>query len=151
MCPCTSRRTSRVHRNLEHTSVPQTEKLFREAKVSDEATKALTHFSWDERNRAEATASLGTSGYCSCRDVQLRCLNGCELLEVEGTPKQREEDVDRSEHRGRSLGNAHCIQISESDISHAGKDFRARLTSLGWCAEVSQSGSSSCTDKQGSL
>ena len=39
-CPCAN---ERVHRNLGHPSVQQMEKLFREAKVSDEATEALKH------------------------------------------------------------------------------------------------------------
>ena len=54
------------------------------------------------------------------------------------TPQQREEDVDRSEHRRRSNGNAHRILHSESDISHAVEDFRARLASLGWCDDRAQ-------------
>ena len=48
----------------------------------------------------------------------------CELQEVEGRPQQREEEVDPTEHRGRSIGNAHCIQNSKSDISHAVEDFQ---------------------------
>ena len=126
--------------------MPQTEKNFREAKVCDEATKALKHFSWDERNRLMQPPTWGQVGI-----AHAEIFNDVVSMDVEGTPKQREEDVDRSEHRGRSLGNAHCIQISKSDTPHAGKDFRARLASLGWCVEVSQSGSSSCTDTQGSL
>ena len=47
----------------------------------------------------------------------------------------REKYVDRSEHRGRSIGNAHCIENSGSDISHDVDDSRARLASLGWGAE----------------
>ena len=46
-----------------------------------------------------------------------------------------EKYVDPSEHRGRSIGNAHCIQTSGSDISHDVDDFRARLASLGWGAQ----------------
>ena len=41
----------RIHGNLGHPSVQQVEKLFREAKVSDEATEALKHFSCDVCNR----------------------------------------------------------------------------------------------------
>ena len=36
-----------IHRNLGRPSIPQVHKLFREAKVSDEATEALKHFSCD--------------------------------------------------------------------------------------------------------
>ena len=41
----------RIHWNLGHPSVQQMEKLFREAKVSDAATEALTLFSRDACNR----------------------------------------------------------------------------------------------------
>ena len=41
----------RVHRNLGYPSVQQMEKLIQEAKVSDEATEALKHFSCDARGR----------------------------------------------------------------------------------------------------
>ena len=44
-------------------------------------------------------------------------------LEVEGTPQQREY-VNRSEHRGRSIRNAHCIQNSKLDIAHSGRLWR---------------------------
>ena len=55
---------------------------------------------------AEATASSETAGRCSRLNVQRRCLNGCELLDVEGPKLWREEDVDRPEHRGRSIGKS---------------------------------------------
>ena len=41
----------RVQRNFGYSSVQQMEKLIQEAKVSDEATEALKHFSCDARGR----------------------------------------------------------------------------------------------------
>ena len=49
--------------------------------------------------------------------------------------QQREEDDDSPEHRGRSIGNAH--RKAKCQIKHrrrCGKNLRAWLASLGWCA-----------------
>ena len=57
---------------------------------------------------------------------------------------------DRSS-RDKKLLTVLNIVDAASDIAHAVADFRVRLATLGCCAEMSQSGSSSCTDQQGIL
>ena len=67
MSPCTSRRTSRENRNLGYSSIQQMEKLFREAKVSDEANEALKHSSC---NRLKQRAARRQVAIVRRRDVQ---------------------------------------------------------------------------------
>ena len=64
------------------------EKLFKEAKVSDEATEALKHFSCDAFNRLKQPPARRLMAI-----AHAEILNGCELLEVEGTSQQREHAV----------------------------------------------------------
>ena len=81
-----------------------------------------------------------------CNDAVSLSLRFWKLKE-----RDKRETLTTPEHRGRRIGDEHCIPNSISDISHDAEDFRARLASLGWCAEMSESGSSSCTDEQGTL
>ena len=50
-------------------------------------------------------------------------LNGCQLLEVEGTEQRRKEDDDSSEHHGYSIGNAHRIQNTNQTSNALWKTF----------------------------
>ena len=71
--------------------MPQTEKLFREAKVSDEATKALKHFSWDECNRLKqppARRQVGIAHTEMFNDVVSMEVNFWKLKERQSREKK---------------------------------------------------------------
>ena len=109
---------------------------FPSAKASDEATEALQHFLCDACNRLQqppARRQVAITHVEMVNDVV--SMDVCELPEVGGTQQQREANVDRSEHCGRSIAN---ILKSKSDISHVVEDFHAQSASMGWYAETSR-------------
>ena len=60
----------RIHQNLQHPSVQQMEKLFREKKVSDEATEALKHFSCDACDQLKEPPTRRQVAIAHARDVE---------------------------------------------------------------------------------
>ena len=69
----------------------------------------------------------------------------CELPEVGGTQQQREANGDRSVSIVDAASEIHIASRIPNQTSHTLWKTRAQWASLGWFAEMCQSGSSSCT------
>ena len=135
-CPCAHQEGHRVNSPALGTPISTTygETLSRSEGERRIRLEALKHFSCDACSRLKqppARRQVAIAHAEMFNDVVSMDVNFWTFKERQ----QREEDVDRSEHRGRSIGNAHRIPSSNSDISRAVEDFRAWLASLGWCAE----------------
>ena len=79
----------RTHRNLGHPSVQQMEKLFHEAKVSDEATEALKHFSCNRLMQPPARRQLAVAHDKMFNDVVSMDVNFWNLKERHSREKKR--------------------------------------------------------------
>ena len=122
MSLCRSGRTPREHRNLRNS--------FDTRKVSGEATEALEHASFDACDRLKQPPARRQVAVAHPDFFNDAVLSGCELSEAEGRPQQRKEDDDSPEHRGCSIGNAHNIPNTNSDIAHVVENLRAWLASV---------------------
>ena len=94
------------------------------AKVSDEATEALKHFLCDACYRLKqppARRQVAIAHVEMFNDVV--SMDVCELPEVEGTQQQREANVDRSEHCGRSIEN--ILKSKTRHLTRCGRLSRA--------------------------
>ena len=122
----------RIYQNLGHPSV-QMEKLFRDAKVSDEATEPLKHFSCDACSRLKqplARKQVAIAHAKMFNDVVSTDVNFWKLKERKS--REMKTFTVTVLYIGHPASGMHIAsRVLKSDITHAVEDFRARVGFVG--------------------